>query len=48
MSKVLKLLGLLFLPIAVLVFVFAIFYGRTGKSGKNFFLQEYDEQNIYG
>ena len=47
MSKALKLLGLLSLPVAVIVFAFAIFHGRTNKNGKNFFVREYDEQNIY-
>lgn len=47
MSKALKLLGLLFLPVAVIVFALAMFYGRTNKNGKNFFVKEYDEQNIY-
>ena len=48
MSKLLKVIGLLFLPIAAIVLVFTILNGRTSKSGKSFFIQEYDEQNIYG
>ncbi|MFZ1081376.1 MAG: hypothetical protein WAO19_05555 [Candidatus Kryptoniota bacterium] len=48
MSKFLKFIGLLFLPIAVVVFLFAILNGNANKSGKNFFIQEFDEQNIYG
>ncbi len=47
MSKLIKVIGLLFLPLAALLFVFA-FIAKTGKNGKNVFVQEYDEQNIYG
>ncbi len=48
MSKFLKILGLIFLPMAALVFAFALLSGGAGKHGKNFFIKEYDEQNIYG
>ncbi|HUI30962.1 MAG TPA: hypothetical protein VLX91_12175 [Candidatus Acidoferrales bacterium] len=48
MGKFLKIIGLIFLPIAALVFVFALVNGGSGKSGRNFFIKEYDEQNIYG
>ncbi|MGO9481015.1 MAG: hypothetical protein ACLP05_04435 [Candidatus Kryptoniota bacterium] len=48
MSKFLKFIGLLFLPIAALVFLFAILNSKAGKSGKNLFIQEFDDQNIYG
>lgn len=48
MSKFLKILGLIFLPVAALIFVFALLGDGTGKHGKNFFIKEYDEQNIYG
>jgi hypothetical protein len=48
MSKFLKILSLIFLPLAALVFVLALLGGATGKHGKNFFIKEYDEQNIYG
>lgn len=48
MSKLVKLVGLLFLPIAVIAFMAALFYGKPGKSGKGVFIQEFDEQNIYG
>ncbi len=48
MSKFLKVIGLIFLPVAALIFVFALLNGSAGKSGKGFFIKEYDEQNIYG
>jgi hypothetical protein len=48
MSNFMKVLGLIFLPLAAIVFVFAMLNGGAGKSGKNFFIKEYDEQNIYG
>ncbi len=48
MSKLVKLIGLLFLPVAVIAFVVALFYGKPGKNRKSFFIQEFDEQNIYG
>lgn len=48
MSKAVKLIGLLFFPVAVIIFVFAFLGGRPGKDGKHLFLHEYDEQNIYG
>ncbi len=48
MSKIVKLVGILFLPVAVIIFIFAFLGGRAGEKGKDLFLQEYDEQNIYG
>jgi len=48
MNKFLKIVGLLFLPVAAIVFVFALINGGAGKQGKGFFIKEYDEQNIYG
>jgi len=48
MNKFLKILGLIFLPVAALVVIFAALSGGTGKHGKSFFIKEYDEQNIYG
>lgn len=48
MSKLVKLVGLVFLPVAVIAFAIAFFYGKPGKGGKSFFLQEFDEQDIYG
>ena len=48
MSKFLKILSLIFLPLAAIVFVLALLGGVAGKHGKNFFIKEYDEQNIYG
>ncbi|HEY9165383.1 MAG TPA: hypothetical protein VIS48_04420 [Candidatus Kryptonia bacterium] len=48
MSKFMKVVGLLFLPIAAILIVAAMLNGRAGKIGKGFFIQEYDEQNIYG
>ncbi len=48
MNSFLKIVGLIFLPVALLVFLFAIISGGAGKQGKNFFIKEFDEQNIYG
>ncbi len=48
MNKIIKLVGLLFLPLAILIFVVSFFNTRTPRSGKGFFIQEFDEQNIYG
>lgn len=48
MSNFLKIIGFVFLPVAAILFLFALLNGETGKSGKNFFIKEYDEQNIYG
>lgn len=48
MSSFLKVLGLFFLPIAAFFFAFALLNGKANKVGKGFFIQEYDEQNIYG
>lgn len=48
MSKALKLIGLLFLPVAVIIFMFTLLGGKSGRNGKSPFLHEYDEQNIYG
>jgi hypothetical protein len=48
MNKFLKIAGLLFLPVAAIVFAFALLNGGAGKRGKSFFIKEYDEQNIYG
>ncbi len=48
MSRLFKVIGLLFLPVAALVVMFAFLSGKPGKSAKSHFLQEYDEQNIYG
>lgn len=48
MSKFLKIIGLIFLPVAAVIFVFTFLNGNADKSGKGFFIKEYDEQNIYG
>ena len=48
MSKFLKVIGLLFLPVAAIIFMFALFNGKPAKRGKGLFVQEFDEQNIYG
>ena len=48
MSKFLKFIGLLFLPIAAVILLFAVLNGKTVKDGKSFFVQEFDDQNIYG
>jgi hypothetical protein len=48
MSKFVKILGLIFLPVAAIVFVFAFLSNNAGKSNRSFFIREYDEQNIYG
>ncbi len=48
MSRALKLIGLLFLPVAVIIFIFTLLGGKTGRNGNSMFLHEYDEQNIYG
>lgn len=48
MSSLLKVLGLLFLPIAAFFFALAILNGKSSRVGKGFFIQEFDEQNIYG
>lgn len=48
MSKAIKLIGLLFLPLAVIIFILTFLGNKPGKNAKDFFLHEYDEQNIYG
>jgi hypothetical protein len=48
MSRLIKVIGLLFLPVAALVFIFALLSGKAAKGGKGLFVQEFDEQNIYG
>lgn len=48
MSRLIKVMGLLFLPVAAIVVVFALLNGKTRKNGKSLFVQEFDEQNIYG
>ncbi len=48
MNRLIKVIGLIFLPVAAILFVLALLSGRDGKTGKNFFIQEYDDQNIYG
>jgi hypothetical protein len=48
MSRVVKVIGLLFLPVAAIVFLFAMLGSKSGKDEKSTFVQEYDEQDIYG
>ncbi len=48
MSRLVKMIGLLFLPIAAIIFLFALLGGKQRKNGKSVFVQEYDEQDIYG
>ena len=48
MGKLLKIVGLIFLPVVALAFVFTLLNSGAGKSSKSFFIKEYDEQNIYG
>ncbi len=48
MNKIVKMIGLLFLPIAAIIFLAALLDGKAGKNRKKMFLQEYDEQDIYG
>ena len=48
MSRLVKVIGLLFLPVAAIIFLFAMLSGKSRKNGKSIFVQEYDEQDIYG
>jgi len=48
MTKLIKMIGLLFLPVAAVVLIVTMFNARLGKGTKNIFIQEYDEQDIYG
>lgn len=48
MSKIVMVIGLLFLPVAAIIFVFVLLGGKSAREGKSLFLQEYDEQDIYG
>lgn len=43
-----KLIGLLFFPLALLILIVSFMNARSSKPGKGFFVQEFDEQNIYG
>jgi len=48
MSTFVKVVGLIFLPLAAIVLIFTMLNSGSGKSGRGFFIKEYDEQNIYG
>ncbi len=48
MNKLIKLIGIFLLPIAALIFVLSFVNLKTSKRGKEFFIKEFDEQNIYG
>jgi hypothetical protein len=48
MSKFFKVLGLLFLPVAAIILLFAVLNGKSGRNGNGFYIKEFDEQNIYG
>ena len=48
MSRIVKVIGLLFLPVAAIIFLFAMLDGKSSKTGKSTYVQEYDEQDIYG
>lgn len=48
MSRIVKVMGLLFLPLAAIIFISYLLGGKSAREGKSFFIQEFDEQDIYG